>query len=130
MSASSIDRRPSDLLRNWRFPVLAYCLPTAAIVVAGAFPLTNVWRAVAWATACLVMGAACLTNAVRCGRIHCFFTGPFFLAAAVAAILYGVGALPLGADGWNRLGLVLLVGAVVLMCVPEMIFGKYRAPRA
>jgi hypothetical protein len=92
-------------------------------------PLTNGWRAAVWALACAVMGAACLTNAVRCGRIHCFFTGPFFLAVALAAILYGVGVLPLGSDGWNLLGMVLLVGAVVLMTVPEMVFGKYRTRR-
>jgi hypothetical protein len=116
-----------DLLADWRIPLLAYGLPTAAIVAAGAVPLTAGGRAAIWAVACSIMAAVCLVNAVRCRRVHCYFTGPFFLAMAAAAILYGAGVLPLGANGWNLLGLVLLVGAFLLMTVPERVLGKYRA---
>jgi len=31
----------------------------------------------------------------------CYFTGPFFLVLAGAALLYGIGGLPLGAKGWS-----------------------------
>jgi len=37
----------------------------------------------------------------RCGRVHCYFTGPFLLAMSGASILYGAGVLPLGANGWK-----------------------------
>ena len=76
------------------------------------------------------MGGACAVNAMRCGRIHCYVTGPFFLLMAVVALLYGIGVVPFGAKGWNLIGLTILVGAVALCCLPELILGKYREGRA
>ena len=60
------------------------------------------------------------------GRIHCYVTGPFFLVAALATLLYGIGVIPLGANGWNLIGMAILIGAIVLGCVPQLLFGKYR----
>jgi len=34
------------------------------------------------------MGGACLVNAVRCGRLHCYVTGPFFLLGAIGLVFY------------------------------------------
>jgi hypothetical protein len=51
---------------------------------------------------------------------------PFFLLAALATLLYGTGVIPLGANGWNLIGMATLIGAIVLGCVPELLFGKYR----
>jgi hypothetical protein len=67
-----------------------------------------------------IMGVACLVNAMRCGRVHCYITGPFFLAMAAATLLYGLGVLPLGGSGWNLIGLTVLAGAVALCCLPKM----------
>ncbi|HWE99328.1 MAG TPA: hypothetical protein VG248_05995 [Caulobacteraceae bacterium] len=119
-------RAPRDILGDWRLAFLAYCLPTAAIIASGSLAISGSWRAAIWAVALLVMGGACLANALRCGRVHCFFTGPFFVAMAIAVVLYGAGVLPLGARGWNALGLVMLIGAFVLTTLPELIAGKYR----
>ena len=119
-------RAARDILRDWRIPLLAYGLPTLAIFAAGAAPLTGGARAAVWAVACSIMGGVCLANALRCGRVHCYFTGPFFLAMAGASALYGAGVLALGANGWNLLGLVMLIGAVLLMTLPEWGLGKYR----
>lgn len=76
------------------------------------------------------MGIACLVNARRCGRTHCFLTGPFFLLMAVATLLLSYGVLPLGRNGWSFLASLLLLGAILLCCLPEMLLGKYRPPRA
>jgi hypothetical protein len=121
-----INRPPPDILGNWRQTVLAYGLPIAAIMATGNPAIGNGWRTAVWTVACLVMGGACLLNAVRCGRIHCYFTAPFFLAMAGVTVLFGAGMLPL-ANGWNAIGLTLLVGGVLLTFGPEPIFGKYRA---
>ena len=98
-------------------------LPIAVIVVSarmgGRFPVF------AWPPALSFMGVACLYNARRCGRLHCYLTGPFFLVLALLSLLYGIGALDLGGRGWSWLSLLLLVGGVVLTCVPEWLFGKY-----
>jgi hypothetical protein len=76
------------------------------------------------------MGVACIANAARCGRTHCYVTGPFFLAMAIVTFLYGVGIVRLGTNGWNVIGLTILVGAIALSCLPELFFGKYRKARA
>lgn len=89
----------------------------------------TLWRGVIWAIALTVMGSACVVNAVRCGRVHCYVTGPFFLLLALVSLLYGFGLLPLGREGWNIIALVAIVGAAVLFWLPERVFGKYRTGR-
>lgn len=84
------------------------------------------WRTFVWTAALSTMGAACVVNAVRCGRLHCYITGPFFFAIAVVTLLYGLGVVPLGRNGWSLIGLIVLVGAVALYCLPEIFWGKYR----
>lgn len=79
-----------------------------------------------WAIALTTMGIACTVNAVRCGRVHCYVTGPFFLLMALGTMLYGVGLLPLGHNGWRYLGMTILVGGVALCCLSEMLLGTYR----
>jgi hypothetical protein len=128
MSSNEVAAR--DILRDQTNLCLFYGLPAAAIVASGAAPIADAWRGAVWAGACLVMGGACLWNALRCGRVHCYLTGPFFIAMALAAALYGAGVVPPGREGWNLIGLVLLVGAVVLTFTPELLFGKYRAHRS
>lgn len=98
-------------------------MPVAAIVTA--IWLDPVPKTLVWIAALSWMGGACLLNARRCGRRHCYFTGPFFLVMAIAAGLHGFGILPLGLNGWNWLGNTLGIGAVVLWCGPELIWGKY-----
>src|SRR5262249_10227345 len=81
---------------------------------------------VLWTVSLGFMGVACLINASRCGRIHCFFTGPFFILCAAASLGYGLGILPFGPSGWKWIGDVTVVGAIVLTFVPERILGRYR----
>ena len=81
---------------------------------------------VVWPTMLTFMGVACLLNARRCGRVHCYFTGPFFLLLALVGLLYGLDVVPLGARGWSMLSIALLVGSVAFICVPEGFFGRYR----
>jgi len=84
------------------------------------------WKTVLWTTSLAFMGAVCLLNAFRCGRIHCLFTGPFFILGAVVSLGYGLGLLPLGPSGWKWIGAVTIVGAIMLTCAPELVLGRYR----
>jgi hypothetical protein len=68
------------------------------------------------------MGVACLINARRCGRVHCYFTGPFFLLVSVASLLRGLGIISVE---WAWIGGIALAGGILLSCVPEWIWGKY-----
>ena len=62
---------------------------------------------------------------MRCGRRHCFYTGPFFLVMALGSLVYGFGVLPMGSSGCAMIGVTTLVGAIVLTYLPERIWGKY-----
>ncbi len=107
--------------------MLLWGVPIAALSLGSLLPVHDL--VVLWPVVLTFMGVACLLNARACGRLHCYFTGPFFLLMAGVALLYGLGLIPLGPGGWNKLGLILLVGGVGLCCGPEMLFGRYRKPR-
>jgi hypothetical protein len=119
-----------DILSSRRRVFVLYWLPAIAIVVAGAPAISNGWRTVVWVVALAIMGAACIVNALRCGRVHCYITGPFFLLMALAALLYGLGILHFGSNGWNLLGLIGLIGTIAFWYLPEMFLGKYWKGRA
>lgn len=116
----------SDILSRPWLAAVVFCFPVAVIILSGNFDLGNRGRAVIWATCLGIMAAGCLVNAHRCGRLHCYFTGPFFILMALASLCYGFGWLPLGSSGWNWIGGAAFVGAVILGCVPELLYGRYR----
>ncbi|HEY1773611.1 MAG TPA: hypothetical protein VGH91_10520 [Gammaproteobacteria bacterium] len=110
-----------DLLRGTG--LLLWGVPVAVLALSA--HMGGLYPTIAWPLALVFMGAVCLVNARRCGRLHCFLTGPFFLLMAVLSLLYGLGIMDLGRRGWSDLSLALLVGAALLICVPEQLFGKY-----
>lgn len=126
MKSDTTTSRSRDILSNRLLSFALFCLPVIAIVATGYYEVGKGWRTAAWAAALSIMGTACVANAARCGRMHCYLTGPFFLVMAVVTLLYGIGVVPLGANGWNVIGMTVLVGAIALSCLPELFFGKYR----
>ena len=129
MESNTTTCESRDILSSrWRVFSL-YWLPALAIVVAGALAISSGWRTAVWIVALATMGVACIANALRCGRVHCYLTGPFFLLMALVALSYGFGILRLRGNGWNLLGLITLIGAIALWCLPEMLLGKYRKVR-
>ncbi len=115
-----------DLLSSPWLALFFFVVPAVGIALTGGSEFNSRWRTVVWTAALSTMGTACLANAVRCGRVHCYITGPFFLVMAVVTLLYGLGVVPLGGNGWSLISLAILIGAIVLCCVPELFFGKYR----
>ena len=70
------------------------------------------------------MGLACVLNARRCRRRHCYYSGPVFIAGGAGVLLVGFEIVSIGADGliivvWGTLVLALLT------YLTEPIFGKY-----
>lgn len=126
MNQRAEDRSSRDILSNRLVTALVYWLPIVVLIASGFFEIPLGWRTAIWTAALTIMGAACVANAMRCGRVHCYVTGPFFLVMAVVALLYGLGVLPFGQDGWNVIGLIVLIGFVVTYWLPERLFGKYR----
>ena len=104
--------------------LLGWGLPSAALALSGA--AAPDWMPVIWPLAFLWMSIACAVNASRCGRVHCYFTGVFFLVMAVVRALYGFDLVPLGRDAWPWIGGMAIVGGVGLTVFSEMIWGRYR----
>jgi hypothetical protein len=103
---------------------LLWCVPWIAF--AFGFSVRPGLRTVLWTTSLAVMGVACLVNASRCGRVHCWFTGPFFILGALTPLGYGLGFLPLGPSGWSWICLGTIIGAIGLTFIPELFLGRYR----
>lgn len=103
---------------------LTWGIPAALLMISPVGYFVIVWPVVL-----TFMGIACVLNARRCGRVHCYFSGPLFLLLAGAGLLYALGALPLGPRGWSTLSMALVIGSAVFICVPEWILGRYRMRR-
>ena len=88
-------------------------------------PLGGWERGFGWTIGLGWLAGMCLLNFARCRRVHCAFTGPFFLALAAVALLAGFGVLTFENNGWNLLGLIALVGGIALTYLPEMVWGHY-----
>ena len=70
---------------------MLYRFPALVLVGSGFFAMNEAVRGVLWAAGLGTMGIACLVILLRCGRVHCYVTGPFFMALAIVALLYGLG---------------------------------------
>src|SRR5258706_7235605 len=111
-------RTISDLVGQ-KTGVLVWCLPTVALVVGLGWMMPRPWL---WIPPLLVMGFGCLVNASRCGRLHCYFTGPVLVLAAIYVALAAANGVPM------RLGplLLTLCAIAMLACSAELPFGRYR----
>jgi hypothetical protein len=109
-------RSPGTRLFAWRVPKLA-------IVVALAAPVPL--RAAVWILALLWMGVACILNARRCGRTHCRYTGPYYLAMIAPVFLLAAGIGSVGFYGWLILAVLILAGSKVIWQATERAWGKF-----
>src|SRR5262249_57249488 len=89
-TAYEIVQSSRDWLSSPRTNALAWWIPKGAIV--GALFIAPPARAGVWITALVWMGTACILNSRRCGRTHCRYTGPYYLAmiAPVLALAWGI----------------------------------------
>ncbi|MGH1478959.1 MAG: hypothetical protein ACRBM6_09610 [Geminicoccales bacterium] len=112
-----------DWAGDLRAYALAWGLPSLAII-AGSL-VDPLIRTAIWSVALIWMGSACLMNARRCGRMHCRYTGPFYLILIVPVLLHGSGLLSLGPYAWWFLGIAILFGGKVIWWATEKAWGTY-----
>ena len=82
-------------------------------------------RAVIWTVALLWMGTACILNAKRCGRIHCRYTGPYYLAMIVPVLVLGSGMVSVDWYGWLVLAVLIIGGSKFIWWATERAWGKF-----
>jgi len=103
--------------------LIAWWIPQAAIP-AGLF-LEVPARMTIWIVALGWMGTACLVNARRCGRTHCRYTGPYYLAMIVPVLVLASGLVSVSFFGWMGLGVLILVGSKIIWWATERAWGKF-----
>ena len=114
-----------DWLQQTLPALLLWKLPAALLVASPLLSLTTPVRGGLWAGAFATMGLGCIRNALRCRRLHCYFTGPLFLALAALSLLHGTGGFSLGSNAWSWLGGSALIGGVGVPVLMERLWGKY-----
>jgi hypothetical protein len=112
-----------DWLANARTSALAWWMPKTAIVAALFAPVTV--RAAVWTIALVWIGMACILNARRCGRTHCRYTGPFYLAMIAPVLVLAFGAIAVGFYGWLLLCVLILGGSWIIWWATERAWGKF-----
>jgi hypothetical protein len=80
-------------------------------------------RTVVWTIAMAWTGAACLVNAARCGRTHCRYTGPFYLALIVPTLV--AGSADASTPVWIALAALILIGGKAIWWASERVWGRY-----
>jgi len=68
---------------------------------------------------------ACILNARRCGRTHCRYTGPYYLAMIAPVLVLGSGIVAAGIYGWIALGVVIVGGSKLIWLATERTWGKF-----
>lgn len=94
-------------------------------VAVGLVVTSLAWAAGAWSLVLFWMGAACLVNASRCGRLHCYFSGPILFGGAALAGALGAGILDFGPRGLGAIvGATLALAGLTYLI--EQVWGRYR----
>ena len=91
---------------------LLWCVPSLVLVLGWFWSEARIWL---WTPALLAAGVFCAVNAARCGRLHCYVTGPLYLLLAAVTLLRGLEVLSLR---WSWI-LFAVVAGTVLAHIPE-----------
>jgi hypothetical protein len=121
--ANNIVQDTHDWLRSPYTNLLAWWIPWIAVIAGLLAPVPV--RTAIWIVALSWMGTACILNAKRCGRTHCRYTGPYYLAMIVPVVVLGCGLVSAGRYDWLLLAGVILLGSSLVWWATELAWGKY-----
>jgi len=116
--------KPSrDWLRSPRSRLVAWWIPKGAIFASLLLPVP--YRTVIWIVALIWKGTACIMNAKRCGRTHCRYTGPYYLAMIAPVLALGSGFVEASLLGWLVLAVIILAGSKLIWWTTERAWGPF-----
>jgi hypothetical protein len=120
---SAITKSATDWVGDARINILVWWVPKGVLIAAlfATVPL----RAAVWALALIWMGTACILNARRCGRIHCRYTGPFYLAMIAPVVLLASGIVAANFYGWLAIAALVVFGGWIIWWATERTWGKF-----
>lgn len=111
--------RPMPFIWAWGVPIL---LLVSTNFINDIIPITVIILLIVFSF--IWMGVACLLNAKRCRRRHCYYSGPIFLLGALVSLFVGFKVIDFGQDGLSMVIGVTLFGALATYG-SELIWGKY-----
>jgi hypothetical protein len=121
--SNSAARPATDWTGSIRTYTSVWGAPTAMMVAGLLVDIparTSIWTlALAW------KGTACILNAQRCGRTHCRFTGPFYLASILPVLVLASGLVSSGFYAWVALGTGIILGSKLTWWVTERAWGRF-----
>ncbi len=121
--ANDIVHNSRDWLNSPRTNALAWWIPKAAIVAALLIPPPA--RTGMWIIALFWMGIACILNSKRCGRTHCRYTGPYYLAMIAPVFVVASGVISVDFYAWLALAVLILGGSMIIWWATEKMWGRF-----
>jgi hypothetical protein len=112
-----------DWVRSPRTHLLAWWMPQGAMLAALFIPVPV--RTVIWTIALIWMGTACILNARRCGRTHCRYTGPYYLAMIAPVLVLAASSVSAGLYEWFVLGILIFAGGRTVWWATERAWGEF-----
>jgi len=82
-----------------------------------------------WIIALIWMGSACILNSRRCGRTHCRYTGPYYLAMIAPVLVLAAGVISADIYAWLSLAILILGGSMIIWWATETAWGKFSRMR-
>jgi hypothetical protein len=119
--ANDIVQSSHDWLSSPRTSALALWIPKAGIVAALFFPPPA--RTRMWIIALVWMGTACIAR--RCGRTHCRYTGPYYLAMIAPVLVLASGLVSVDFYVGLSLAVLILGGSTIIWWATERAWGKF-----
>ena len=121
--SSDIVQSSRDWLSSPHNTALAWWVPKTAIVAA--LFISPLARTGIWIIALVWMGTACILNSRRCGRTHCRYTGPFYLAMVVPVLMLASSVISVDLYAWLSLAVLILGGSKIIWWATEGTWGKF-----
>jgi len=123
---TNCDSNEMDWVANKTQFTLAWGLPTALLVGSWFLEFSSLLMGGLWMLGLSWMGFACLRNASHCGRMHCFFSGPYFILSGIVALGIGFKWPSLQSVDFTGLGLFLIIATPMVCVLPELLWGTYK----
>jgi hypothetical protein len=121
--ANGVVQSSRDWLGSPRTSAFAWWIPKAVIVAALFIPPPA--RAGMFIIALIWMGTACVLNSRRCGRTHCRYTGPYYLAMIAPVVVLASGVISVDFYAWLSLAVLILGGSMIIWWATERAWGKF-----